>query len=261
MLIDHGKLERVNFKESSMIVLTCPNCLKERKVSSDQGQILCRSCGAKERIKKFKIPNKGIDISGQQFNKLKVVSFAHINKSGEYQWNCLCSCGKETIVSGRNLRSRKTNSCGCTHKTMNGQSHTFTGVSYASIVTRCYNEKALSFKMYGAKGVTICNRWRESYLNFLEDMGERPFGTSLDRIDNSKGYFKENCRWATPKEQACNQSSNRTLSAFGKSQCVSLWEKETGIKSSTIRSRLKYGWSIEDSLSIPLRNKKKPTNG
>ena len=100
--------------------------------------------------------------------------------------------------------------------------------------------------------ITVCDRWQE-YSNFLEDMGERPSGMTLDRIDNSVGYCPENCRWASHHQQFRNRRSNRWLSMGGETLCILDWSRLTGIGDRTIAARLDRGWSVEDALTKPVR--------
>jgi hypothetical protein len=102
--------------------------------------------------------------------------------------------------------------------------------------------------MYGAKGITVCERWH-TFENFFEDMGKRPSNSySIDRIDNAQGYSKENCRWATPKEQSRNTSSNRLVSFMGKTQCLAAWAEEIGAPYNILRYRLNK-YSVEKAFS------------
>jgi len=120
--------------------------------------------------------------------------------------------------------------------------HTWTGMK-----DRCGNRKNKRFHRYGARGISVCDRW-ESFENFLADMGEKPPGMSLDRIDNNGNYCPENCRWATGKQQARNKSNNTLMTHAGKTQTMQEWSEELGITSSTISWRLQRGWSDEQCL-------------
>lgn len=110
-------------------------------------------------------------------------------------------------------------------------------------------------KHYSERGIAVCDRWKE-FENFLEDMGFRPEGMTLDRKDNDKGYSKENCRWATMKDQGRNRSSNRNVTFNEETLCLSEWAERTGIDKRTLRSRLEKGWSVEDALTVPTRPKR-----
>lgn len=118
------------------------------------------------------------------------------------------------------------------------------------MVYRCHNPKDHNFYKYGARGIVVCERWRSSFENFLSDMGEKPEGTTLDRIDNNGPYSPENCRWATAAEQGRNQRTNVMLTAFGKTQCVTDWAKEAGVHRTVVLNRIyKWGWNIERAVS------------
>jgi hypothetical protein len=197
-------------------------------------------------MKKFK------DMTGQVFHNLKVISFCEI-KNTNAVWLCECLiCGNKTPVTRPNLRSGNTKDCGCMKseklsesKTIHGMSRTPTWNSWNKMNNRIRLGEKHS-KIYGM--IDIENRWVESFENFLADMGERPKGKTLDRIDNTKGYFKDNCRWATQSEQNRNRSTNVILTYQGKTMCAIDWAKEIGIHRDTIRKRLKRNLPIEQVL-------------
>ena len=117
--------------------------------------------------------------------------------------------------------------------------------------SRCINKASASYENYGAKGVTVCERWLNSFPNFLADMGECPNDTmTLDRIDNDIGYEPGNCRWATRSEQSNNKTNNRLITFNGKTQGVRAWAQETGIKATNILNRIYLGWPIERVLTV-----------
>lgn len=116
---------------------------------------------------------------------------------------------------------------------------------------RCLNPRDRCYKNYGGRGITVCERWRNSFEAFYEDMGPRPKGASLDRTDNSKGYEPNNCRWATQAEQSRNKRTNRMITAFAKTMCLSDWAEEVGIPLGTLRYRLASGWPAERALTDP----------
>lgn len=125
--------------------------------------------------------------------------------------------------------------------------------------TRCYKEDSISYKNYGARGITVCDRWLQSFENFYADMGERPEGTSLDRIDNEGNYEPSNCRWTTSKIQANNKRGNRVMDIDGESHTLSEWSDISGIKLTTIHKRLNYlNWSPKEAIFTPLQNYGKP---
>lgn len=154
--------------------------------------------------------SRGLDISGQKFGMLTAIRPAALSKNKTWKWECRCDCGVFTVVFITALRSGGTTSCGCNrgkNKT-HGMTLTATYRTWKTMKARCNNSKSPDYKWYGAKGVTVCKRWTESFEAFLEDMGERPKGKTLDRIDSRGHYEPSNCRWATPKEQAQNRGAS-----------------------------------------------------
>jgi hypothetical protein len=125
---------------------------------------------------------------------------------------------------------------------------------WRQMLRRCYASSYCSFAHYGARGIVVSERWRESFANFLSDMGGRPPGCTLDRIDNDGPYSAENCRWATWTEQQNNKRNNVRIKFRGRTLTVREWERELGFSNGTIKARLgKHGWSPERALSTPVR--------
>lgn len=138
-----------------------------------------------------------------------------------------------------------------------------TYVSWDNMLCRC-RPSSHHAKYYASRGIAVCERWK-TFANFLADMGERPLGHELDRIDNDGGYCKENCRWATRSAQNRNKQNNHLWTFRGKTQCIQDWAEETGIAWLTLKSRFLNGWTIEEILSTPIRpirktSKRKATN-
>ena len=150
---------------------------------------------------------------GQRFGRLVVISLDSVRKERRW-WLCLCDCGSKTAVMTKRLTSGHTRSCGCLRSEIHAEkcrsrathrlTKTRTYKSWLSMKERCLNPNATRYPDYGAKGITICERWASSFEGFLADMGERPVGKTLDRIDGTKGYEPSNCRWATYAEQTYN---------------------------------------------------------
>ena len=114
--------------------------------------------------------------------------------------------------------------------------------------SRCTNPNFHKYESYGSRGIKICDKWM-TFEGFIEDMGERPDGMTIDRLDVDGDYCKENCRWATTSQQARNKTNTRYITAFGRTKCLADWSEETGIDHRTIGTRLARGWSPERSLT------------
>lgn len=136
------------------------------------------------------------------------------------------------------------------------KNRTPTHVSWESMKMRCNGVNDPSYPRYGGKGIKVCERWKK-FKNFLEDMGERPPGKTLDRIDNTGNYSPENCKWSTKKEQQRNKSNNRVIFYQGKSQTLAGWVEEFNLNKATISKRLQSGWEIDRVFSVPIRFKKR----
>jgi hypothetical protein len=151
-----------------------------------------------------------VDVTGQRFTRLTVVSYAGPHPTYRFAtWNVRCDCGKEFVTTGNSLRTGNTKSCGCLRGDAAGKSATPTYNSWRSAVSRCHNPKDIGYANYGGRGIAVCERWRESFVTFLADMGERPANTTLDREDNDGNYEPGNCRWADRKTQRANQREHR----------------------------------------------------
>lgn len=165
----------------------------------------------------------------QKFGKLKVQSWA-----GNSRWNCICDCGKSAVVLTANLKRGNSTSCGCIRNiasskraTTHGLSNTLAYKTWLSVRRRCRDTKCVSYASYGAKGIDIYQEWYESAEKFIAYVGQPPTsGHSLDRIDNTKGYFPGNIRWATDEQQANNKSNNVIVNFRGKTYTLSQLAKE-----------------------------------
>jgi len=192
------------------------------------------------------------DIAGVKFGKLTAKQEA--GEPGRATiWLCECECGRITHVSVGNLSSGHTKSCGCLHAesiTKHGHSNrTGTYRSWQSMSDRCRNEHHKNYHRYGGRGITVCERW-SSFENFLADMGERPDGKTLDRIDNDGNYEPGNCRWATQADQTNNQSRNKVVCVDGVSKTLAQWGRDTGL-GSLVYKRMHKGMSALEAVTLP----------
>lgn len=191
--------------------------------------------------------SRKIDLTGQRFGRLVVLSFNE-SVNGSPKWNCLCDCGKEVVCYGSNLKKKgHTTSCGCyssertseVRSTKGGASKNPLWGVYKQMVERCHKIDSPSFYNYGARGLTVCDRWLESAFNFYEDMGPCPEGMSLERVDNNKGYSPDNCTWASKSMQQFNQrmdpnnTSGRTGVYWRKDR--ETWSVQIDFQGKTIR--------------------------
>lgn len=208
---------------------------------------------------------KRIDLTGKKFGRLTVIEFYGLGRWNNALWKCKCDCGKETIVSGRALRSGNTKSCGCYNREQStnrivslnkkhGMTNTRLFRIWSGMHSRCYNPKTNNYQLYGGRGIYICEEWLKDFRSFEKWAHENGYkdNLSIDRIDNDGPYSPDNCRWATSKEQCNNRRSNKVLFAFGESKTLEEWAEIVGISSDTISKRLNSGrYSVEEAISEP----------
>lgn len=194
---------------------------------------------------------------GERFGRL-VVQYLHEKRGYGKRYLCICDCGETTIVFKENLRQGKTTSCGCFRKeksqqlnlshgkasSKNGRSSEYK--TWSDMKTRCFNSKSQNYPLYGGRGITVCERWSQSFGNFLSDMGTKPFlKAQIDRINNDGNYEPGNCRWV----DAFQNSRNRRVSAFitynGVTATIPEWAEKTGIAKNILYHRLYRGWDLD----------------
>lgn len=200
---------------------------------------------------------RAIDLTGQTFGKLTAIKEAGRNKYG-VMWECFCSCGKISNVRSAHLRQSKIKSCGCRqgrgrrkikhgHAMSIGKKASPEYYTWLAMMARCNNPKTPHYRLYGGRGISVCERWL-SFENFLSDMGRRPGkGYSLDRFPNKDGDYEQgNCRWATINEQNKNTSRNVFIEHDGRSQILEEWATELRADPGNIGKRLKSGQTFEE---------------
>lgn len=239
-------------KNSNAYWLVRCDCGTEKTVIGDSlknGR--SKSCGC-QYIKSF------LDITGKSFGRLIVIGLSHRNKNNDLYWNVRCQCGTEKTVLGNSLKNGSIQSCGCLVKEKikklrykHGMSRSATYLAWRGMKSRCLNPKHRAYHRYGRKGVIICDEWINSFESFYNDMGEKPKGLTLDRINGNKGYFKENCRWATYKQQARNMKCNRIIEYKGERKTLAEYAEKFGLNPTTLLYRIKANWPIEKALTKP----------
>jgi hypothetical protein len=207
------------------------------------------SCGTCTEI-------KNSSLEGTQFGRLTVIKKS--DKAG--YWYCICECGQERSVWGFSLLRGTTKSCGCLSRNLTTQrnrmnaTHNMRGTRlyhiWDTMKARCYRPNSKDFKNYGARGIAICQEWRNDFLTFYHWANVHGYEShlTLDRKDVNGNYEPSNCRWATAKEQGNNTRVNRHITINGQKKTIAEWSDETGIGQKTLRYRIVTGWDEKDLL-------------
>lgn len=190
----------------------------------------------------------------QRFGRLITIRYIAGEGKRKSYWLCTCDCGETSKVSSSRLYMGHTKSCGCLgqenlkrrHAEMvtHGGSELRAYSSWFGMKARCLNPLSNQYADYGGRGIKICDRWLE-FENFLADMGERPVGMSIGRIDNNGNYELGNCRWETSEDQCKNTRRSLFLTYKNETRILSDWAKYLNIKSATLQARIARGWSVE----------------
>lgn len=197
---------------------------------------------------------------GNKFGRLTAIS--RISSPREI-YLCRCDCGKECIAPGPSLRFGCRSSCGCAKRdhlkrglnTKHGGSYSPEFSCWSHMRKRCNDPKDPKYYRYGGRGITVCDRWRDSFENFLKDMGRRPSAShSIERDDNNGNYEPSNCHWATPTEQGRNKSTTIRVTVNGETKSLAAWAEYYGLTLNRVYYRIHHaGWPITKALTTPAR--------
>lgn len=201
-----------------------------------------------------------VDLTGQRFGRWTVLSRAENDHLGRSRWHVECDCGSVDIRSSNTLRTGNSQSCGCFRIDQIKKANTTHGhtvgektpeyKSWAHMLNRCRNPRDPQFSDYGGRGIVVCERWLQ-FENFLADMGLRPEGGSIERVNNEGDYCPANCKWATQKEQQANKRSSRPITFRGVTQSIESWAAELGLSYEGMVYRLNT-MPLEQALTMPI---------
>lgn len=208
-----------------------------------------------------------IDLTGKRFGRLVVLK----PKAHRY-WLCICDCGNEKPIRQDHLLHGKITSCRCfqrevvskiatTHGACKNGNRSNTYSIWSKMRSRCHNPSDKLYRYYGARGISVCKKWRNNYAEFVKDIGERPCKSlSLDRINNNGNYEPGNVRWATRDEQATNKRNNLNVTYKGRTMCVAAWSRIVGLNKTTLYRRIVAGWPVEKAMTLPTMQSGNRTN-
>ncbi|ECO0419392.1 hypothetical protein DFV33_04705 [Salmonella enterica subsp. enterica serovar Bareilly] len=200
-----------------------------------------------------------IDLTGKTFGRLTVLNRDTTWKGTRVKWVCLCTCGKRTSVAGSNLLKGTTSSCGCLAKELLVERSTTHGLSrspeygvWNAMINRCCNSNSANFGNYGGRGISVCERWKSSFENFIADMGRRPSNKhSIERVNNNGNYEPGNCIWATTTEQLSNKRNNYKGMFHGKEITLAELSRNTEISVNVLRKRIiRDGLTFEEAVLL-----------
>jgi hypothetical protein len=200
------------------------------------------------------------DLSGQKLSAWTVLNRGPNGNGNRTRWFCKCVCGETRLVSSCHLRSGASKSCGCIRPSgensprfKHGGRRDYPQLyrTWCNIIQRCENQNNKGFLRYGGRGIKVCDRWRNDFQAFVDDMGERPSPThSVDRINNDGDYTPENCRWATSKQQSRNRSGRHYVTIGGDKMPLSEAVEKYGGNYDTVKWRLYQGQSVQEAFRL-----------
>jgi len=198
---------------------------------------------------------------GATYGRLTVLGDGGYRGATKY-YACRCVCGADVSVRGWNLLHGKTQSCGCYHREVASRQQQTHGLhataaykSWRSMLARCADPRHPHYAEYGGAGITVDPAWTDVEA-FVADMGQPPTGHTLDRIDNTKGYSRDNCRWASRQQQANNRRNNYTITHNGQTKTAAEWARELGMSPNALKDRIARGIPIDEALSRPKQENK-----
>lgn len=200
-------------------------------------------------------------MAGKTYGRLTGISY-----EGNFRWKFMCSCGSVIITRGVDVRKGKSLSCGCGTReatirrcTTHGHCRHPEYHVWRGIKQRCENPHHRSYHRYGGRGISICAEWSSDFAAFFRDMGERPeIGFTVERVDNNGPYSKQNCVWATPKQQAQNRRTSHFITHDGQTLTIAQWADKTGVGYATICGRIRAGKTGEALFRKPSFHSKSP---
>ncbi len=194
------------------------------------------------------------NITGQRFGRLEAIKI-HSHNPQWTKWLCKCDCGNEVVVFLGSLTGGRSRSCGCLKNDVTRARMTIHGghkspeyVAWSNMRQRCSNANAVAYPDYGGRGIRVCDRW-QVFENFIDDMGKRPPGMTIERKNNDGHYEPSNCVWATRMEQTRNTRRSCLITFNGETKCLSDWAATLGLDRERIRGRLRLGWSFEEAIA------------
>lgn len=208
-----------------------------------------------------------LKIEGKRFGRVLVLAEVPEHPKQGSHWMCRCDCGVEKIIDGKSLSSGNTKSCGCwkvdgTCRRIHGLSKSRIYDLWTQMIVRCSNPNNKAYYRYGGRGIKVCSRWSDGehgktgFECFIDDMGEKPRGKSLDRINVDGDYEPANCRWATNTQQCRNKTNNARVEYDGRTYTWSELSEKGVVSAQLIRSRVvQYGWDLKDAMFTPPKRK------